>query len=519
MFKINSLQTLWRCGLLLSFCFIGVAQFDRELHAQEGKPWSGLRIVDSVTGRGVPLVELESTHSVRWVSDNAGHIYIDDDDLIGRSIFFYVHGHGYEVNKDGFGYSGVRVDLTPGAITDIAVKRTVLAERLVRLTGIGQLRDSRLLGLNNGDFLTPLNGEVVGQDSIQAVKFRDEVLCIWGDTSQASYPLGLFRAAGALAPWKNASQTPFDPAYGVPYRYFVETEKPFVRAMMPLRSHSEGVIWLDGLAIVDDDTGSEQVVAHYSRRAGLADELEHGIAKLNTATMEFEDLKRFETLDEWRHPYGHAQRVSIDGTEWIVFGNPFPNVRVPATLSAVQNPAEYEMLTPLSETGDRYQGWGWKKGMKRFEPTEESKWYQQADRKDGLEPRMLPLNALAESDRILFHNGSFAWNEYRKKWIVLGGRIDGKDSMLGEVWYSESTALEGPYTQAIQVATHSQQSYYNVCHHPFWDRDGGKTIYFEGTFTSDFSGNPYKTPRYNYNQILYRLDLEKVGQEAGSSNE
>jgi hypothetical protein len=37
--------------------------------------------------------------------------------------------------------------------------------------------------------------------------------------------------------------------------------------------------------------------------------------------------------------------------------------------------------------------------------------------------------------------------------------------------------------------------------------DGGRTIHFEGTYTNDFSGNPYKTPRYNYNQVLYRLDL------------
>lgn len=519
MFKANSPRALWRCGLLLTLCLIGVLSIERKLHAQEKKPWSGLRIIDSATGRGVPLVELESTHSVRWVSDNAGHIYIDDDDMIGKNIFFYVHGHGYEVNKDGFGYSGVRVDLKPGDVTDIAVKRTVLAERLVRLTGIGQMRDSRLLGLDDGHFLTPLNGEVVGQDSIQAVPFRNEVLCIWGDTSQASYPLGLFRAAGALAPWKDASQTPFDPAKGVPYRYFVEPDKPFVRAMIPLKLRTEGVIWLDGMAVVVDDTGSEQVVAHYSRRAGLADELEHGIAKLNTATMEFEELKRFETLDEWRHPYGHAQRVRSNGTEWLVFGNPFPNVRVPATLAAVQDPAQYEMLTPLDESGERYQSWGWKKGVKRFGVTEESLWYKRADQANGIEPRMLPLNSQAESERILFHNGSFAWNEYRKRWIVLGGRIYGKDSMLGEVWYSESVALEGPYTRAIQVATHNQQSFYNVCQHSFWDRDEGKTIYFEGTFTSDFSGNPYKTPRYNYNQILYRLDLEKISQAASSSKE
>ena len=43
--------------------------------------------------------------------------------------------------------------------------------------------------------------------------------------------------------------------------------------------------------------------------------------------------------------------------------------------------------------------------------------------------------------------------------------------------------------------------------HPFFDQDGGRVIYFEGTYTNTFSGNPMPTPRYEYNQIMYRLDL------------
>jgi hypothetical protein len=35
-------------------------------------------------------------------------------------------------------------------------------------------------------------------------------------------------------------------------------------------------------------------------------------------------------------------------------------------------------------------------------------------------------------------------------------------------------------------------------------------IYFEGTYTHDFSGNPETTPRYEYNQVMYRLDLGDV---------
>jgi hypothetical protein len=60
----------------------------------------------------------------------------------------------------------------------------------------------------------------------------------------------------------------------------------------------------------------------------------------------------------------------------------------------------------------------------------------------------------------------------------------------------------------VKVVTHDRQSYYNVCQHAFLGRDGGRFIHFEGTYTNDFSGNPEKMPWYDYNQILYRLDLE-----------
>jgi hypothetical protein len=38
-------------------------------------------------------------------------------------------------------------------------------------------------------------------------------------------------------------------------------------------------------------------------------------------------------------------------------------------------------------------------------------------------------------------------------------------------------------------------------------QENGKIIFFEGTFVTTFSGNPAPTPRYDYNQILYRIDL------------
>lgn len=91
---------------------------------------------------------------------------------------------------------------------------------------------------------------------------------------------------------------------------------------------------------------------------------------------------------------------------------------------------------------------------------------------------------------------------------MIAGQIGGKSSYLGEVWYAEAAHPTGPFTNAVKIVTHDRQTFYNVCHHSFLDRDGGRTIHFEGTYTNEFSGNPVKTARYDYNQILYRLDLD-----------
>ncbi len=57
----------------------------------------------------MPLVELRTTHHLRFVSDNAGVIAFDSAELMDREVWFHVIGHGYGVAKDGFGFEGVRV--------------------------------------------------------------------------------------------------------------------------------------------------------------------------------------------------------------------------------------------------------------------------------------------------------------------------------------------------------------------------------------------------------------------------
>jgi hypothetical protein len=87
----------------------------------------------------------------------------------------------------------------------------------------------------------------------------------------------------------------------------------------------------------------------------------------------------------------------------------------------------------------------------------------------------------------LIHDvGSIYWNNFRKRWIAIveqdGGFVDN-----GEIWYAEADSPTGPWIYARKVATHPHYNFYNPAHHPFFDQQNGRRIYFEGTYTDAFS--------------------------------
>jgi len=59
-----------------------------------------------------------------------------------------------------------------------------------------------------------------------------------------------------------------------------------------------------------------------------------------------------------------------------------------------------------------------------------------------------------------------------------------------------------------QGAESSAYTFYNPRLHPEFSPEGSPVLFFEGTHTVEFSDNKEPMPRYNYNQILYRLDLD-----------
>lgn len=421
------------------------------------KPF-GIRVIDDATGRGVPLVELRTTSEVRYVTDSAGWVAFDDPAWMGQKLWFSISSHGYEAPKDGFGYRGVVVAPKPGESTTVKVKRLNIAERLYRQTGEGIYRDSELLGLRPP---VPLNGRVMGQDSVLTVVYKGKVFWFWGDTARPEYPLGQFGTAGATSPLTD------NPDTGFHLTYFTD-KTGFSRALLP--TDKPGPVWVTGVAVVDE---GKHLIAYYSRMKSLGECVERGLAL-------YDDLsERFNPVVQWDpkkpspltgHPFieGGYLVGSHDGSE------PLPCVRVPATLAALKDLSSYEVFT----------GKGWRKG--------------------GIAPKLV-LRDAATKEKITPHVGSVFYNAFKKRWVMIVCQYLGKSSNVGEIWYADAPTAQGPWDLAVKIVTHNKYDFYNPTQHPMFDR--GKYLYFEGTYVNTFSGNPETTPRYNYNQILYRLDL------------
>jgi hypothetical protein len=439
-------------------------------------PYFEIQVIDESTGRGVPLVELETVHHVRFFSDNSGRVAFHEPGLMGREVFFYVRSPGYEYPKDGFGFAGARLRPESGGRAEVKVKRLNVAERLYRITGEGLYRDTVLLGKKSPLREPLINGGVLGQDSTLAVPHDGKIFWFWGDTLRAGYPLGLFRMAGATSKLRRGGGP--EPSVGVDLEYFTGPDG-FARAMAEV-PEKEGLVWIDGICAVPDESGRERLVSHYSRREGLAKALAQGFAVFNDDRNVFEARGTFSLDEKWRFVRAHPVRHSMDGVDYILIGEPFFNTRVKATLGDVLNPAAYETLS----------GETWSKdGAPAPAPAP-------------------PLTDVESGKAVKIHAGSIRWNAHRQRWIMIANEIGGGPSNLGEVWYAEAARPIGPWKKTRRIVTHDHYSFYNPVHHDFFDEDGGRIIYFEGTYSAEFSRDHDLTPRYDYNTIMYRLDLE-----------
>ncbi len=432
---------------------------------QSATPPCCIQVVESGTDWPVPLVELRTTHQVRFVTDNAGVIAFDLPELMGRLTWFEVIGHGYEAPKDGFGFHGVRFTPKPGETVRVEVKRTSVARRLGRLTGAGIFAESQKLGRE----LDWRESGVVGCDSVQNAGHRDRMFWLWGDTTMPEYPLGIFHGTGATTAIQPLTR--FEPPLRLRLDYFADAQgRPRGVAPMP----GPGPTWLTGYVSLRDKSGAARLVASYAKiKPGTMEAYETGLCIWNDTTDVFEHLRTVWTKSDQsptppRMPEGHPNLwTDAQGRQWILFGDPFPALRCPASFEAWQDAATWETLEPQES-----------------------------------------LVSAADGQPVKPHRGSIAWNPWRKRWVAVFGQIFGQPSLLGELWYAEADAPTGPWGKAVKVVTHENYTFYNPRLHPEFTPPDQPILLFEGTYTMLFSDNKRPTPRFDYNQVLYRLDLD-----------
>jgi hypothetical protein len=468
-----------------------------------------ITVVDDQTGRGVPLVELRTVNEIRYVTDCRGVVAFDEPALLGRTVFFHVRGHGYEFPKDGFGYRGKALETREGGEATLRIKRVNVAERLYRVTGEGIYRDSLLTGLPAPIPNAGLNAKVLGSDSVVTEVLGGRMYWFWGDTNRPEYPLGNFHVPGATS--RLPDMGGLDPEVGVALDYFVD-DKGFARetAHMP----GAGPTWIDGLIVLRDRSGRERMFAAYVKIRNMLEAYERGLVEFDDGANRFEKVATFD-LDAPIHPGGHPFLDDEGGPNHVYFARPFPLVRVPADPESLAKTERYEAYTCL-ESGTRVKDrridrapdgsvrYAWKANTAPVGPAEQNELI-----KAGLlkpEEALLQLRDVETGKPVTAHGGSVYWNNYRRRYVLIAVEAGGSSSYLGEVWFAEARTILGPWTYARKVVTHDRYSFYNPKQHPWFSKDDGRIIFFEGTYSATFSGNPEPTPRYDYNQVMYKLD-------------
>jgi hypothetical protein len=288
----------------------------------------------------------------------------------------------------------------------------------------------------------------------------------WGDTHVARYPLGIFDMTSAKTAIRPLQK--FEAPLRLKLNYFHDEKgRPRGVAKMP----GDGPTWLSGYMTLPDKAGRPRLVATYMKIKPPMEGYECGLCVWNDRTEEFEHLrtvwKKSQSPKHPPMPQGHPVVVDgEDGKKWALFGDPLPYLRCPATFEAWQDPATWEPLT-------------------------KQKNITAVDGK-SIEPAA----------------GSIAWNAFRKRWVTVFVQSFGTPSWLGEIWYAEAESPQDTWGPAIKVLSHVNYAFYNPRLHPEFTPTGSPILLFEGTHSKAFADHAKPMPRYDYNQILYRLDLD-----------
>jgi hypothetical protein len=235
----------------------------------------------------------------------------------------------------------------------------------------------------------------------------------------------------------------------------------------------DGPTWLSGCVNLPDHDGTERLAAMYLKIKPPLEAYEAGLCVWNEKKREFEHLRSIWTNSDAapKHPPmpgGHAVVMTDDdGRKWALFGDPLPTLKCPPTFEEWQNPETWKSLKPQDS-----------------------------------------LVSAANGQPVKPASGSIAWNAYRHRWVTVFMQVFGTPSAFGEIWYAEADSPFGPWGPAVKVLSHKNYSFYNPVLHAEFTPPDSPVLLFEGTHSTTFADRAEPTPRYEYNQILYRLDLD-----------
>jgi hypothetical protein len=471
-----------------------------------------MRIVDAETDRGIPLVNLELENGLKLVSDNEGYIAIIAPDLEGNDARFKLTGHGYTTGqKDFWGAESVICPIIHGQTRTVALKRNQLAHRLYRVTGAGRYNHSLIAGKKPSfKHYDKIPGNVIGQDSLICLPWQNRLWHFYGDT------LGLngfnFSASCATAPMPEQGE--YDPETGIPLSYIVD-KNGFARAM--IETGKKGFTWIEYVVPVEFDGFSmqETLMAKYVQHATLDKVEEAGFAIFLPARKQFAIVKRIKNSKP--HRCTHPVKVKFAQHErWLLF----PWEMAEASFHSLIDEAKHFYFSPLIATADSDGEFMLEGRAFRLDRNAHGK-VRYSWRRGGIgidakiqagllkQNVLLPEQALFapvdldSGKRVTNFNGAITFNRYKKRWIAIN-----QGNHPGQLVYAEADTPTGPWAFARQITKFEDYNLYNPLWHPWFSKNNDKTVFFEGTYTNYFSASACRTPEADYNQVMFKLNLD-----------
>ena len=206
---------------------------------------------------------------------------------------------------------------------------------------------------------------------------------------------------------------------------------------------------------------------------------------------------------------GQALVVSSGGQNWVQYPG---HLRIPATAEALVDHARYEVFTGWSDAastkldvvGGAVQ-YRWRTGSNGAGVSQAVVKAAGLPSGQSIEGQ---LRDVLTGKSIAAASTSVHWNAHRGRFVAIIQQSSGS-SYGGELWYAEADTPMGPWVDARKIITHDNYTFYNPYTHAYLSTDDGRTVYFEATYTDAFtSPKATPTPRYNYNQMMYRVDTD-----------